>query len=226
MIREQDPVTRNFQSFTGCGTSYHNIPNPALSSFGRGYANSSKGRPCAMNMDIKTVASVLESFVKITAIIVGSIWAYWKFVIQREHEPATDLDIDVQFVGEQDNKRIIEITVLLENKSQVRVKYEDFRVVARYLLDGDKVEDGERRIKYQLNFPRTIDQRIGGEKRYFSNVDYMNPKQVFRHRHITYIPVDASFLWVQTKFNSVFKKIVVFKKKVKVDSQRIFRVPR
>jgi hypothetical protein len=172
-----------------------------------------------MNMDIKTIASVLEAFVKITAIIVGSMWAYWKFVIQREHEPATDLDIDVQFVGEQDDKRIVEITVLLENKSQVRVKYKDFQVVARYLLDGDKVEEGDSRIRYQLNFPRTIDQRLGGGKRFFSNVEYMNPKQVFRHRHITYIPADSTFLWVQTKFKSVFKE-------AKVDSQRIFKVPR
>ena len=89
------------------------------------------------------------------------------------------MDIDVRFVGKQDGKWLVEITVLLENKSQVRLKYEDFQITARYLLPGDKVEDGGHRIHHQLHFPRTIDERIGGEKRYFSNAEYINPKQVF-----------------------------------------------
>jgi hypothetical protein len=170
-------------------------------------------------MDLKTVASTLESFVKVAAIIIGGGWAYWKFVRQRANEPATDIDIDVRFVGKQDGQLIIEITVTLENKSQVRLKYEDFQVTARYLLRGDKVEDGGHRIRHQLKFPRTIDERIGGEKRFFSNVEYINPKQVFRHRYITSIPAEATFLWVQTKF------FFDLKVQEKCDSQRIFMVP-
>lgn len=86
-------------------------------------------------------------------------------------------------------------------------------------MPGDKVEDGDgETLNYQLNAPRTIDARIGG-KRYFSNVEYINPKQIFRQRYITYIPGDATFLWIQTKF------FFHLKGKEKVNSQRIFRVP-
>src|SRR5260370_29701614 len=111
-------------------------------------------------MDVKTVASTLESFVKVAAIIIGAGWAYWKFVRQRANEPATDMDLDVKFVGKQDGKWIVEITVVLGNRSQVRLKYDDFQITARYLLRGDKVEDGGHDIHHQLNFPRTIDERI------------------------------------------------------------------
>jgi hypothetical protein len=170
-------------------------------------------------MDTKTAFDIVESAVKVAAIVVGGSWTYWRFVIQRAGEPATDLDIDVEFVGKQDSKWIVEITVTLENKSEVRLEYRDFQIVARYLLPGDTVEDGSPRVKYQLSAPRTIDERIASEKRFFANVEYINPKQVFRQRYITYIPGDASFLWIQTKFFFPLKQME------KVNSQRIFRVP-
>lgn len=82
---------------------------------------------------------------KVAAIIIGSGWAYWKFVHHRANEPATEMDVEVRFVGKQDCQWIIEITVVLENKRQARLKYEDFQIMARYLLPGDKLEDGGHR---------------------------------------------------------------------------------
>jgi hypothetical protein len=64
------------------------------------------------------------------------------------------------------------------------------------------------------------DQRLGGEKRFFSNVEYINPKQEFRHRYVTFIPAEATFVWVQTKF------FFQLDGREKCDSQRIFRVPK
>ena len=59
---------------------------------------------------------------------------------------------------------------MLRNRSLVRYEYKDFQVSVGYLLAGDKVEDGDERILYQLNFPRSIDECINGEKWYFKNV--------------------------------------------------------
>lgn len=167
----------------------------------------------------KDFASTVASLVSAAAVIVGAAWAYWKFVRQRANEPATDMDIDVRFIGKQDGKWIIEITVNLENKSQVRLKYENFEIRARYLLPEDTVDDGGHKIHHQLNFPRNIDERLCGEKRFFSNAEYINPKQNFKHRYITWIPGEATFLWVQTKF------FFDLKVREKCDGQRIFRVP-
>jgi len=170
-------------------------------------------------MDVKTFASISESFVKTAAIIFGALWAYWKFVRQRANEPATDMDVDVKFVGKQGGQWIIEITVTLANKSQVQLAYDNFQITARYLLPGDAIEDGEHKIHHQMKCPRTIDDRIGGEKRYFSNTQYINPKQEFRHRYVTFIPEQATFLWLQAKF------LFDLKGTVKIDGQRIFRAP-
>jgi len=168
-----------------------------------------------MNETIKTIAAVLQ----VLALIVAGGWAYWKFIHQRMNEPAADIDIDLKFVGKQDGMWIIEITSFLKNQSLVRVKYEDFQVTVRYLMPEDRVEDGGEKILYQLNFPRTIDERINGKKRFFGNADYLNPRQEFRHRYVTSIPENGTFVWVQCKF------LFTPQKNVKMNSQRIFRVP-
>jgi hypothetical protein len=171
--------------------------------------------------ELQTFASALESFTTVAAIIGGGWWAYWKFVIQRGNEPATDIEVDVAFIGAQDDKLVVQITSTLNNKSLVRLQYDDFQVSARYLLPDDAVREGGERLAFQLLFPRTIDERIDGAKRYFSNVNYINPKQEFRHRYITYIPVDATFLWVQCKFFFRLKRRIE-----KTNTQKIFPVPR
>jgi hypothetical protein len=144
----------------------------------------------------------------------------WKFIYQRSNEPATDIEIDLKFVGQQDNQWIIEVTSTLINKSLVRHHYRDFQVSVRYILPEDKIKDGEEKLLYQLSFPRNIDERIDGKKRYFANVDYLNPKQEFKHRYITSVTAEATYVWVQCQF--FFKH----KREIKCNSQRIFRVPK
>jgi hypothetical protein len=172
-------------------------------------------------MDIKTVASVIESFTKTAAIILGAIWAYWKFVRQRTHEPASDMDIEVEFVGLQDDKWIIEVTAVLKNIGQVQLRYQHFFVKVRYLTGEDRIEDSPiDKLKFQLHCPRSINERVGGKDRAFDNASWIDPKQEFKHRYVTFIPAEATFLWVQTSF------IRLHGRKEKSNSQRIFLVPR
>jgi hypothetical protein len=170
-------------------------------------------------MSDTSIVSLLPSYIQAFAIIAAGGWAYRKFIYQRTHEPATDIDIDLKFVGIQDDKWVIEITSFLKNQSLVRHEYKDFQVSIRFLLPEDKIEDGNEKIFYQLNCPRSIDERIKGERRFFGNVKYINPKQEFKHRYITYIPINATFVWVQCKFSFELRK------EIKMNSQRIFRVP-
>ncbi len=161
---------------------------------------------------------IFSNFEKIT-VLIAAIWGYWRFLYHRTHEPALDIDIEVEFVGTQDDKWIIEVTTFLMNKSLVRVKYHDLQISVRYFVDDDPIVDGGAKILYQLECSRSIDERIEGNKRYFGNAEYINPNQEFRHRYITYVPIAATFVWTQAK---LFFKIA---KKHKVNTQRIFKVP-
>ena len=66
---------------------------------------------------IVEVIKVLPTYLQAIAVIAGGVWGYRKFIHQRANEPATDIDIDLKFVGIQDDEWIIEITSFLSNKS-------------------------------------------------------------------------------------------------------------
>src|SRR5580704_5181488 len=121
------------------------------------------------------IIKVLPQYVQALAVVTAGGWAYWKFIYQRQKDPASDIDLDLRFVGIQDQKWIIEVTAFLENKSLVQHRYENFTVSIRYLLTADSIEDGDEKILYQLKCPRTINDRIGGNQRRFGNVDFLNP---------------------------------------------------
>ena len=168
------------------------------------------------------VTKLIGPIVSALTFIAGAVWVYWIYLRRRENEPATDIDLELAFVGIQDHQWIIEVTAILENKSLVRHAYRDFQLAIRYLLPEDKVADGPAKIGYQLNCPHTIDKRITPGSRNFENAAYINPKQRFLHRYITSVPERATFVWVQCKFIFTIKKDAT----LKCISQRIFRVPR
>lgn len=171
-------------------------------------------------MTAKDTVEIVSSLVQSVGLLLAAGWAYWKFILQREAEPATDIDVDLAFVGIQKKHWIIQVTATLANKSQVRLEYKDFQVVVRYLLADEPIEDGDEKVGYQLRAELTIDQRISGRERFFSNSVFINPKQEFRHRYVTFLPDNATFAWVQCKyFHSLGGQTY------KTNTQRIFRVP-
>jgi hypothetical protein len=155
-----------------------------------------------------SVAELIPEYLQAVAIVLAGLWAYWRFFYQQNHEPATDIYIDVERIGLQAGCQILEVTATLENKSLVKHKYEDFRMTMRYLLAEDQVKDGGAEHNYQLYFPHSIDERIG-RRRYFANVAYINPRQRFHHRYETFVPVDATAVWVHCKF--AFRKRGAFR---------------
>lgn len=181
---------------------------------------------------------LFPQYVQAAAIVVGGLWAYWQFIYQRKKEPATDIDVDLRFVGQQNDAWIIEVTCVLENKSLVRHTYRDFQVTVRYLTAKDEIVDGSKDIQHQLKVPRTIDRRLESSsaekledrkpRRFFTGVadpatneNYINPGQRFRQRYVTWLPNDATFVWVQCKFSFEAGR----PKPQKTNTQKIFRVP-
>src|SRR5438128_741347 len=107
---------------------------------------------------------------------VSAVWIIWLFLTRRQGEPGGELQINVDFVGQQDDKWLIEVSAILTNRSSVRHRYRDFRLKVRYFLPTDKIEDGEDWLNYQLSCPRTIDDRdkhISKKHRFFANAAYI-----------------------------------------------------
>ena len=177
------------------------------------------------------IAALLSDYIGVAVLLIGGLWAYRKFLDERQGKPATDIDVDLEFVGIQSGEHVVQVTASLENRSLVRHRYKDFTVTIRYLTAEDDVADGDARVNYQLDCRRTIDSRIGEQKRYFANASYINPKQRFRHRYITYLSSNATFAWVQCRFTYDFTGIRSWWPRnrhaapVGMNSPKIYRVP-
>lgn len=191
-----------------------------------------------------SIATVVPDYITAIAIVVGGLWAYVRYFHERSDEPATNIDVDVRFVGAQNHACLVEVDVTLENKSLVRHYYHDFRLNMRYLTPSDPIVDGHERLAYQVLFPHSIDTRLEGNvKRHFPNAEYINPRQTFHHRYVTFVPVDATFVRVHCVFTvdealSRVRRILTGGKRrktvtkmsggnrqpVKIDSQRVFAV--
>ena len=168
------------------------------------------------------------SITPLVVAIVSAMWVYWHFLIRREGEPGAEIEINVDFVGQQESKWLIEVSAILTNRSFVRHDYQDFQLKIRYLLPTDEVTDGSEKINFQLNFPRIIDERLSERCRYFANVAYIDPRLSFRHSYITFIPAEATFIWVQCKLLFPTKRHwLLWKKKMEMkNTQRLFKVPK
>jgi hypothetical protein len=189
--------------------------------------------PGTMTDEMNTFLELLPQYIQALAIVAAGLWAYWQFIYQRKKEPATDIDVDLRFVGQQDKAWIIEVTCVLVNKSLVRHTYRNFRVTVRYLTAADKIVDGSKDIEHQLRVPMTIDKRLDSRedrktRRFFAGVadaeeneNYINPGQQFHQRYVTWVPDDATFVWVQCKFSYDVGRATP----QKTNTQKIFRVP-
>ncbi|CAN5490623.1 hypothetical protein BH11PSE9_BH11PSE9_18290 [soil metagenome] len=131
------------------------------------------------------------------AVVGGSATTWW-FLYRRGLEPSSELGLEIFFAGRQADNFIVEVVATLQNKSSVRQAYRDLQLSIRYLLPEDIIEEGSEKIGYQLKMNRSIDTRIGS-KRYFAHAEYIDAGINFRHSYITFVPANATVLWLNSR---------------------------
>ena len=82
-------------------------------------------------MDWTNVVGAVNDLAQIAAIIVGGVWAYHRFVRQREHRTRADLThtISTDFVNA--NTRFLRVTTLVRNIGQVPIEPTSLAVTVR-----------------------------------------------------------------------------------------------
>jgi hypothetical protein len=172
------------------------------------------------------ISIVTDHWLGLTSLVTAG-WFLWLFIIKREATPGSELELDVDFVGQQDDKWLIEVVAKLTNRSSVRNWYDHFRVVVRYFLPSDTIVDGPSKVNHQLLCTRSIDERIDGQTRHYANAAYIDPHLTFRHSYVTYIPKGATFVWVQVRLIFRHRDLSRLGKKVAAikNTQRLFKVP-
>lgn len=147
---------------------------------------------------VRNYAQAIQAVATAIAIIFGGVWAYFRFVRQREHSLRVEFTIDAEFIGVQDNQWLLEINANVENKGAVLHKISDFQFALRYIKSDDKLENGDENINFQtkIEHPQHKGYLIP-QKWEFS---FLEPSVKNQYKYISTIPTEATFVLIYGKF--------------------------
>ncbi len=119
--------------------------------------------------DIKSWIEIVQGLIEIAALIIGSFWAWSRFVVERGLVPASEMDLSLKTVGSSESATIVEIAVRVHNKGSAALVVTDLRVRLRYLDDVDNiqvVDDPKKAAFGRVTFPHaSVLHRVGADKR-------------------------------------------------------------
>jgi hypothetical protein len=144
----------------------------------------------------KNLAEGFQAFVTSLAIIIGAIWAYFRFRLFREGMPLIQIDLDIVLVHRQNGRWLVDLVAFLENKGKARLEIEKCDFELRYSLPGDTVDANTVLvpdmfvIKNGLNFPIHLELKEPWLRDDESII--LNPGVRMRHSLLTSLPEDAT----------------------------------
>jgi hypothetical protein len=145
--------------------------------------------------EFKDLSEAVSAVVSSLAILLGGLWAYWKFVIQREREPRAEFDVTAEFLGVQDGKWLLEVSARLNNKGHVRHLMKNATMNARYLTAADPIlESSEKGHFRQVSFPHSIGRRTVWWD------SYIDPGLEFRNSYLAWVPAEATYILLLCNF--------------------------
>ena len=103
----------------------------------------------------KNKAQGFQAVVTSIALIIGGVWAIWRFIFQREGVPHIEFSADINVIGKQNGYWIIELISTLENKGKAEHRIENFNFDVYGLKGNDKIVT-DKRWGSQVNFPQTV----------------------------------------------------------------------
>lgn len=147
-----------------------------------------------MHFDLNIAMKIVETL----AIIVAGLWAFWRFILQRESHAKIEFDVNLEIIGYQNNQCLVEVIASITNKGNVRHIIRDFQFSMFTLSDIDTIVLGNDDINNQVKFKKIIDSRSWFPDSY--NYSFIDSGVTQNYRHITAVPKETCFILLQSKF--------------------------
>lgn len=74
-----------------------------------------------LDIDLKTKSEVVQKFAVATGVVIGGIWAFYRFFIQRAYETALEIDLSVTYVQYINGRFLVLADAVLKNKGLTRI---------------------------------------------------------------------------------------------------------
>ena len=146
----------------------------------------------------KTISAIAQSACAVMAVLVGSIWAIWRYALKREAQPKIEFTLELQALGAIAEERLVNVVAVITNRGSVRHYLSDFWFNLHPMREGDPVIIGGPEIDGQVKFGRSERKRYWispSRKRFF-----IDPGVTQRYIHVTTIPLAARFVLVYGHF--------------------------
>jgi hypothetical protein len=153
----------------------------------------------------KNVAEGIQSIITSAALIIGGVWAAWRFVLTREGKALIEPELDIVFVHQQNGRWIVELVAVLNNKGKARLQIRNFAFELRYSLPKDDVETGTILIpdvfhsQKELKFPAHLE--LKGSWMDDDETIILEPGVRYRHSISTSVPNEATVLFATIQFD-------------------------
>jgi len=147
--------------------------------------------------DLKNLTDVLESLATVFGLAVAGVWAYRRYVLQAERWPHVATSAEVNFVGRQEGRWLVELVAVLDNRGKVEHRVKDFT----FDLSGLRREDPllpDEQWGGQVSFPQSLSTGsfLPQNLKYFS----VGPGVTARYSFLASFPDDVSFVLLHCSF--------------------------
>jgi hypothetical protein len=108
---------------------------------------------------VKTWIEIVQGAITIAASLVGGLWVWSRFVLERGLLPPSEIDLDLRTVGGSESARIVELEVLIRNKGSSALVVTDVRVRLLHLQAREPIEligDTKRAAFGRVKFPHAF----------------------------------------------------------------------
>ena len=157
--------------------------------------------------DILTWLQVAAAIFGGLAVLVGALWAFTKYVVERGVLPPVEFSVESRVVGTQDGQQVIEVLPQVRNVGTATVIVTALSLRLLYLLRDDPVtlEVNARTSRFgRVQFKRSVSKELSADqvKRIpiTPHDTFVQPGVSQVYTVVTAVPNDATFLLVHCKF--------------------------
>jgi hypothetical protein len=124
--------------------------------------------PTIDSNQVKTWVEICKGLITIAGLLVGALWAWSRFVLERGLLPSSQMDLTLLAISFSESITVLEVGIQINNKGSSALVVTDLRIRLRYIGEGDEIKiiDKPGEAFGRLNFPHAgVLNGIGSEKR-------------------------------------------------------------
>jgi hypothetical protein len=146
---------------------------------------------------VASIAAVIASIATSLALLVAAVWAWYRFVRQRENHPLIDFSVDIIFHKRLGEWWVVELIAFIENKGKVQHKVKDFDFELVSLTGLDAVNLSQE-FNGQVLFPNVISKGSFRAKQY--GEFFIEPGLKNKYSYIARVPAEGVVVMLHSQF--------------------------